>query len=103
MDIDTAASGFAAIGAPVRLDMLLMLVRAGMPGLTVGEIQERSGLPASTLAHHLRALVDGGLVDQERQGRSVITRARFDQLQTLGSYLLRECCSEQAITRENAA
>ena len=58
--IEEAAQGFAAVGSEPRLEVLLALVRAGHGGLTVGEIQERVGLPASTLAHHLRFLAAGG-------------------------------------------
>ena len=72
--------------------MLRLLVRAGEDGLTVGQIQQRSGLPASTLAHHLRVLVEGGLVEQERQGRAVVSRAAYRQLEALAAFLLDECC-----------
>ena len=68
------------------------IVRAGDAGLTVGEIQERSGLPASTLAHHLRVLAAGGLVAQERKGRAVVSRAAYRQLEALAAFLLDECC-----------
>ncbi len=72
--------------------MLRLLVRAGKDGLTVGRLQERSGLPASTLAHHLRFLSAGGLVEQERQGRAVINRAAFGHIEALAAFLLDECC-----------
>lgn len=103
MDIETAAQGFAAIGSEPRLDVLLLLVKAGPDGLTVGDIQARTAMPASTLAHHLRFLTAAGLIEQERQGRSVINRARFDHLENLGGYLLKECCADQAQDKEHAA
>lgn len=94
LDLEEAAQGFAAAGSEPRLEVLLALVRAGDEGLTVGEIQERVGLPASTLAHHLRFLAAGGLIQQERHGRAVISRAAYSRIEALAGFLLRECCAE---------
>lgn len=92
--LEEAAQGFAAVGSEPRLEVLLALVRAGHDGLTVGEIQERLQVPASTLAHHLRFLAAAGLIEQERLGRSVINRARFEHIESLAGFLLQECCVE---------
>ena len=92
--VEEAAQGFAACGAESRLTVLRLLVRAGDEGLTVGQIRERTGFPASTLAHHLRFLAAGGLVEQERRGRSVISRASYRQIESLAAYLLEECCAD---------
>lgn len=92
--IEEAAQGFAAAGSEPRLEVLLALVRAGPEGLTVGEIQQRLGLPASTLAHHLRFLAAGGLIEQEKNGRAVHNRAAFGTIEALAAFLLNECCAE---------
>jgi DNA-binding transcriptional ArsR family regulator len=92
--VEEAAQGFAAVGSEPRLMVLRMLVRAGTEGLTVGEIQDRVSLPASTLAHHLRFLAAGGLIEQERQGRSVLNRAAYRRLESLAAFLLNECCTD---------
>ncbi len=94
IDPNRAALGFAAIGATARLDVLKALVRAGMNGLPVCEIRRRTGLPASTLAHHLRMLKDAELISQEKRGRSVINAANFDQLEQLAQFILSECCTD---------
>lgn len=91
---ETAAAGFAAMGSEARLQVLKTLVRAGEAGLTVGEIQERTGIAPSTLAHHLKFLAAGGLVEQEKAGRSTINRARFDELRHLAEFILGECCAD---------
>ena len=96
MELAWAARGFAAAGAEPRLEVLLDLVRAGPQGLTVGEIQERLKMPASTLAHHLRFLKSASLIEQEKYGRTVINRARFDYIEDLAQFLLKECCTESA-------
>lgn len=96
LELEEAAQGFAAVGSEPRLDVLLSLVRAGPDGLSVGDVQERLDLPASTLAHHLRFLAAAGLIEQEKQGRVVRNRAAFTRIEALAAFLLRECCSESA-------
>lgn len=95
LDMTGAARGFAAVGSPARLRVLLELVRAGPVGLNVGQIRDRTGMPASTLAHHLRYLDAGGLISQQKAGRSVISRAEFSHLEALAGYILSECCIDQ--------
>ncbi len=93
--VEEAAQAFAAMGSEARLQVLATLVKAGRSGLAVGDIQARCGIPASTLAHHLRFLTSAGLVEQERQGRTVISRAAYDRLEALAGYILKECCTDQ--------
>jgi len=92
---ETAAAGFSAMGSEARLKVLKTLVRAGQSGLTVGEIQERTGIAPSTLAHHLRFLAAGGVVEQEKIGRSTINRACYDELRNLAQFILAECCADE--------
>ena len=103
LELEEAAQGFAAVGSEPRLDVLLSLVRAGPKGLSVGDIQEKLDLPASTLAHHLRFLAAAGLIEQEKQGRVVRNRAAFDRIEALATFLLKECCSESAVPHEAGA
>ncbi len=91
---EEAAQGFAAMGSEARLKVLKVLVRAGAPGLSVGEIQARTGIAPSTLAHHLRFLAAGGVVLQEKIGRTVINRASYDALEELAQFILSECCAD---------
>ncbi|MGR3615065.1 MAG: ArsR/SmtB family transcription factor [Paracoccaceae bacterium] len=95
MNWDTAAEGFAAMGSEARLQVLRCLVRAGNPGLTVGDIQTRTGIAPSTLAHHLKSLTTAGVVEQEKIGRSILNRACFDQLNKLAEFILSECCLDE--------
>ena len=91
---ENLAAGFAAMGSEARLDVLHALIRAGQSGLTVGDIQDRTGIAPSTLAHHLKFLHGAGLITQERQGRSVITRADYRRLEELAGFILSECCAD---------
>ena len=92
---EAMARGFAAMGSEARLDVLRALVRAGDGGLTVGEIQERTGIAPSTLAHHLKFLAAGGVVEQEKAGRTTINRACYDELRNLARFILAECCADE--------
>ncbi|MEM6743037.1 MAG: metalloregulator ArsR/SmtB family transcription factor [Pseudomonadota bacterium] len=92
MDDLSAAAGLAALGHEARLALFRLLVRAGAPGLSVSDLRDRLDLPASTLAHHLSALVAAGLVRQEKAGRQVLNRADFARMRALLSYVDAECC-----------
>jgi len=87
------AQSLASLGHEARLALYRLLVRAGSSGLTVGQVVEELDMPASTLAHHLRMLVQSGLVIQERSGREVINRPDFEAMGRISAYLQEECCS----------
>jgi ArsR family transcriptional regulator len=100
MEHDSAAQGFSAMGSPSRLEVLQVLVRAGNAGLPVGDIQKRTGIAASTLAHHIKFLSAADLIRQDKQGRTIINRANFEHLQSLAEYILHQCCSEEDADNE---
>lgn len=103
MQNDTAALALSALGHEARLSVFRLLVRAGHDGLKVGELGTLLDLPASTLAHHLTALVKAGLVQQERRGREVVNRADYDRMTGLLAFLTDECCCGVCLTAEQAA
>ena len=99
-----AAKAFAALGHEMRLKIFRLLVRAGDEGLNVGEIGVHLDLPASTLAHHLSALVSAGLVVQERRGREINNRVDFRHTETVVTFLSDQCCAGVVRTaNENVA
>ncbi len=98
-----AASALGALGHEARLRIVRLLVRAGDDGLNIGEIGRLVGLPASTLAHHLSALVQVGLVTQERQGRQVINRADFNVMNSVLAFVAEECCKGVSLVEDSAA
>lgn len=82
------------MGSEARLSVLNTLIRGGEGGLTVGEIQDRTGIAPSTLAHHLKFLTAAELLTQEKNGRTTINRAAFSHLERLADYILNECCAD---------
>lgn len=97
---DAAAESFAALGAPVRLAILRALVRAGPAGLPVGALREKLDLPASTLSHHLKALIAADIVQQHREGRVLRCFASYDMITSLAAFLLGECCADAGATMQ---
>lgn len=94
MQIEKAAKQLEALGNPTRLQVYRSLVRAGDGGLPVGRLQEKLGIAASTLSHHLHRLILTGLVTQERQMTTLICRANYPAMNSLVGFLVEECCVE---------
>ena len=96
MNVEQAAKQLEALGNPTRLRVYRTLVRAGDDGLPVGRLQERIGIVASTLSHHLHRLILTGLVSQERQATTLICRANYPAMNALVDFLSAECCADAA-------
>ena len=94
MKLDHAAKQLEALGNPTRLQVYRTLVRAGEPGLPVKRLQQKIGIAASTLSHHLHKLILTGLVTQERQSTTLICRANYQAMDSLLSFLADECCAD---------
>jgi ArsR family transcriptional regulator len=92
MKVDKVAKQLEALGNPTRLQVYRWLVRAGDEGLPVGRLQEKLGIAASTLSHHLHRLILTGLVTQERQATTLICRANYPAMDSLVGFLVDECC-----------
>jgi DNA-binding transcriptional ArsR family regulator len=98
-----AADALAALGNRTRLRIFKLLIRAGREGANIGAVQRKLGIPATTLAHHLAALANAGLVSQERRGREVICTAQSQAVNDLLAYVKAECCAGIGDADEKAA
>ena len=96
MESNDVVRSLAALAQPVRLQVFRCLVVAGPEGLTPGALVEAIGVPATSLSFHLKELTHAGLVSQERQGRNLIYRAAFKQMNALLGYLTDNCCQGEA-------
>lgn len=94
MDLNQTARRLEALGAPTRLEIYRLVVRAGEDGLAVGEIQRRTGVAPSTLSHHLHRLIAVGLVTQERRATTLICRANYHAMNETVGFLTAECCAD---------
>jgi ArsR family transcriptional regulator len=69
-DEEAAATArlFGALGEPSRVRLVNLLVDAGQP-VCVCELTEPLGLAQPTVSHHLKRLMDSGLLDREERGK----------------------------------
>ncbi len=96
MEEDIVIRSLAALAQPIRLRVFRALVVAGPAGLTPGALAEALAVSATGLSFHLKELVNAGLISQERQGRNLVYRAAFEQMNTLLAYLTENCCQGEA-------
>ena len=87
------ADMFGALGAEPRLRVMRLLLSAHPEGLVVGEIQDETGIAASTLSHHLEKLKIDELVTAEREKAFIRYRANITALEDLLGFLYAECCT----------
>jgi DNA-binding transcriptional ArsR family regulator len=87
------AARFTALGAEPRLRIVRLLLAAHPGGLVVGEIQNETGIPPSTLSHHLEKLKNHRLVTVQREATYLRYRADTDGLRDLLTFLFAECCT----------
>lgn len=90
--LEQNAERLKALGHAARLSILRVLVSGPEEGTPAGSVQERLGIPASTLSHHLATLAEAELVLVEREGTTLRYRANFRTLHALTDYLWEDCC-----------
>ena len=66
----TIDSTLRALGDPTRREILQALRESGE--LPAGDIAARFPITAASISHHLSVLKEAGLVQAERQGRSIV-------------------------------
>ena len=86
------ASRLATLGHPQRLAIFRLLMRRYPGRVSAGEIAVTLGLKASTLSAYLNALMQAGLVSQERSGTSLRYSIVLSKVQDTFGYLLYDCC-----------
>jgi DNA-binding transcriptional ArsR family regulator len=103
MKLEIAAQQLSSLGNPIRLKLFRALVRAGDDGVPCGTLQDKLGIAASTLSHHIKHLMDAELIRQERQGTTLYCHANYPTMNALVGYLVDECCMDQKCKVDEAA
>jgi DNA-binding transcriptional ArsR family regulator len=96
MESNAVVKALAALAQTSRLEIFRALVVAGDAGLTPGVLAERMDVAPATRSFHLKELVHADLVSQERLGRNLVYRARYDHMRNVLAYLTQNCCQGQA-------
>ena len=89
---DWAVLALSALAHESRLQVHRLLVQAGEDGLSAGAIAEQLGIPASSLSFHLTHMQAAEMVNQRREGRSLIYTVNFECMDALMAYLQENCC-----------
>lgn len=86
MESNFAAQAFATLGHTGRLSVFRLLMRFTPNGVRPTEIAKALDIKANTLSHYLADLTDAGLINVERQGRSLLYRVDLHMTQSILSY-----------------
>ena len=96
MEETPAIQSLAALAQAMRLRVFRSLVVAGAQGHTPGQLAEQLEVAGATLSFHPKELANAGLITQQRDGRNLIYRADFGQMNALLAYLTEHCCQGEA-------
>jgi ArsR family transcriptional regulator len=80
------ANSFAALADPIRLRLLSHIAASSADEVCACDLVEPSGRSQPTVSHHMKILVDAGLVEREKRGLWVWYRlvpSRLDALRAV--------------------
>jgi ArsR family transcriptional regulator len=92
MKATAAVSALSALAHESRLHAFRLLVQASPKGISAGEIATQLGIAPPTLSFHLAHLVRAGLIDSQREGRSVVYTLRVGGIRELLGFITEDCC-----------
>jgi ArsR family transcriptional regulator len=84
---EVLARSFAALADPIRLRLLSLVASAGADEVCACDLVEPSGRSQPTVSHHMKVLVDAGLVSREKRGLWVWYRVVPERLEALRAAL----------------
>lgn len=93
MEESKVVQALGALAQALRLRVFRALVVAGPDGMTPGALVDALAVAPTSLSFHLKELTQSGLVTQEREGRHLIYRADFTEMNALLAYLSDNCCA----------
>lgn len=92
MESKKAVAALSALAHSGRLSVFRMLVQAGHEGIAAGEIARQLDVPPNTLSANLNILSHADLIENRRDGRSLIYSARYESMASLLEFLMEDCC-----------
>jgi ArsR family transcriptional regulator len=82
-DAEAKAARFKALADPTRVQLLHLVAGAGRDEACVCDLTDTVKLSQPTVSHHLRILVEAGLLTRERRGTWAWYRVADEGLRTL--------------------
>jgi len=92
METSHAIDVFTALSQATRLDAFRLIMAQEPDGLPAGEIARQLDIPQNTMSTHLAILTRAGLVEADRQGRSIVYRAVLERVREIANFLVQDCC-----------
>jgi ArsR family transcriptional regulator len=91
---EATAELFKALADPARVRILNLLATSQDEPVCVCHLTEPLGLSQPTVSHHMKRLLDAGLVEREQQGKWAYFSLKSDAVDTLASVadLKGVCC-----------
>lgn len=86
-DAEVAARVFKALADPARVRLLSMIAAGDPSGTCVCDLNTAVDLSQPTVSHHLKVMLDAGLLDRERRGSWAYYRLRPGVLQAIAAIL----------------
>ena len=68
-DVAKLAEQFKALGDPTRLSLMMAVATGDNAEACVCDLTPETGLAQSTVSHHLKLLVDAGLLTRTQRGK----------------------------------
>lgn len=82
-DAEQLATAFKALADPARLRLLSLLASCAQGEACTCDLTEPLGLSQATVSHHLKVLLDAGLVTRDQRGRYAWYRVVAERLEAL--------------------
>jgi len=77
----------SALAQENRLAVFRLLIQEGPQGLPAGTIADILQIQPATLSFHLSQLSNAGLIESEKDGRSIRYAAKYKSIKKMASYL----------------
>lgn len=86
------AQRLKALGDPTRVQLISLLMTQPSHEACTCELAPVVKLSEPTVSHHLKQLLDAGLVTKERRGLNVYYRLVPESVKAIARVLARDCC-----------
>ncbi len=84
-EVAATADLFKALGDPARVRIVNLLATSGGEPVCVCNLIEPLGLSQPTVSHHMKKLLDAGLVEREQRGKWAYFSLKDDAVETLAA------------------
>ena len=92
MKTPEASIALFALAQESRLEVFRLLAKNSPDGLCAGDLSRALDIPKPTLSFHLKELSTAGLIDSEKNGRSIKYRLQDKRMSQLMTFLTEGCC-----------